>query len=377
MAKRYRVTLTAEERDELEAMIRRGRADARKLAHARVLLQVDEADGSPGRIDRDVAAALDLGVRTIERVRKRFVEEGLEPALLPKPSKRVYARVLDGAQEAKLIALACSRPPDGKRRWTLRLLAEQVVELGYAEAVSYETVRRTLPKNELRPHLRRMWCIPPKASAEFVCRMEDVLAVYHRSHDSRRPVVCMDETTKQLIGEAREPLPPAPGRPERYDSVYVRNGVASLFLAFEPLAGWRDAKVTETRRRGDWADFIRELLDGRYREAEKVVLVTDRLDTHSAASLYEAFPAGEARRLAERLEVHHTPKHGSWLNMAEIELSALARDLPDRVGDRAALARHVAAWKGRRNSAGVKADWQFTTADARTKLRKLYPTIDT
>jgi transposase len=146
MAKRYRVTLTAGERDGLEAMIRKGKADARKLAHARVLLQVDEAGGGPGRIDRDVAAALDLSVRTVERVRRRFVEEGLDAALLPRPSKRVYARVLDGAQEAKLIALACSRPPEGKRRWTLRLLAEQVVELGYAGSVSHETVRRTLQK---------------------------------------------------------------------------------------------------------------------------------------------------------------------------------------------------------------------------------------
>ena len=146
MSKRYRVTLTAEERGGLEAMIRRGKADARKLAHARVLLQVDEADCGPGRADSDVAAALDLSVRTIERVRRRFVEEGLESALLPKPSKRIYARVLDGAQEAKLIALACSRPPEGKRRWTLRLLAEQVVELGYAESVSHETVRRALQK---------------------------------------------------------------------------------------------------------------------------------------------------------------------------------------------------------------------------------------
>jgi transposase len=146
MSKRYRVTLTAEERRELEALISKGKADARKLAHARVLLQVDEASGGPGRIDREVAAALDLSVRTIERVRQRFVEEGLQSALLPKPSKRIYARALDGAQEAKLIALACSRPPHGKRRWTLRLLAERVVELKYAESISHETVRRTLQK---------------------------------------------------------------------------------------------------------------------------------------------------------------------------------------------------------------------------------------
>jgi hypothetical protein len=221
-----------------------------------------------------------------------------------------------------------------------------------------------------------MWCIPPKQSAEFVCCMEDVLEVYHRPHDAARPVVCMDESVKQLIGEVREPLPPAPGRVERYDSVYVRNGVAGLFLAFEPLAGWREVKVTETRKRADRAHFIRELVDGRYKEAERVVLVMDQLNTHSVASLYEAFPPEEARRVAGRLEVLHTPKHGSWLNMAEIELSVLSGDLPERVGDRPAMVRHVAAWEGRRNGAGMKANWQFTTADARVKLRKLYPSFD-
>ena len=220
-----------------------------------------------------------------------------------------------------------------------------------------------------------MWCIPPKQSAEFVCHMEDVLEVYHRPYDPARPVVCMDETSKQLIGEVREPLPPGPGRVQRYDSVYVRNGVANLFLAFEPLGGWREVKATDTRKRTDWAHFIRELVDGRYREAKRVVLVMDQLNTHDLASLYEAFPPAEARRVAERLEVHHTPKHGSWLNMAEIELSVLSRDLPERMGDREAMVRHVEAWKTRRNLAGMKADWQFTTAAARVKLRKLYPTI--
>jgi hypothetical protein len=221
-----------------------------------------------------------------------------------------------------------------------------------------------------------MWCIPPQASAAFVACMEDVLAVYHRSRDPRRPVVCMDETFHQLIGEVREPVPPGPGRVARYDSVYVRNGVASVFLAFEPLAGWRQVAVTDTRKRGDWARFIRGLVDGRYRAADKVVLVMDQLNTHSVASLYEAFEPAEARRLAERLEIHHTPKHGSWLNMAEIELSALARDLPTRVGEKAAMTRHMEAWTKRRNNAVVKAEWQFTTADARVKLRKLYPTFD-
>jgi DDE superfamily endonuclease len=165
--------------------------------------------------------------------------------------------------------------------------------------------------------------------------MEDVLEVYHRPYDPRHPVVCLDETFTQLIGETREPLPPAPGRIARYDCVYVRNGTASLFLAFEPLAGRRQVAVTEGRTRGDWARFVKRLLEGPYRDAETVVLVMDQLNTHSPASLYEAFPAEEAKRLADRLEVHHTPKHGSWLNLAEVELSVLARDLPERVGGQA------------------------------------------
>jgi hypothetical protein len=221
-----------------------------------------------------------------------------------------------------------------------------------------------------------MWCIPPKQSAEFVCRMEDVLEVYHRAPNPQRPLVCLDETFRQLVGEVREPLPMQPGAVERYDSVYVRNGVASVFLAFEPLAGWRHVAVTDTRKRGDWAHFVRGLLEGQYRDAERVVLVMDQLNTHSLASLYEAFPPSEARRLAERLEIHHTPKHGSWLNMAEIELSVLARNLPERVGTRAALEQNVVAWEQRRNWAGIRADWQFTTDKARIKLRKLYPTVE-
>jgi DDE superfamily endonuclease len=221
-----------------------------------------------------------------------------------------------------------------------------------------------------------MWCIPPKQSAEFVCQMEEVLEVYHRPPDPQRPVVCLDETFRQLVGEVREPLPTRLGAVERYDSVYVRNGVASVFLAFEPLAGWRHVAVTDTRKREDWAYFVRHLVDEQYGNAERVVLVMDQLNTHSLASLYQAFPPAEARRLAGRLEIHHTPKHGSWLNMAEIELSVLARDLPERVGTRAALEQRIAAWQQYRNRRGVKADWQFTTAEARLKLRKLYPTVE-
>ena len=222
-----------------------------------------------------------------------------------------------------------------------------------------------------------MWCIPPKQSGEFVYHMEDVLEVYHRPYDPKCPVVCVDETFKQLIGETRAPLPATPGQVQRYDSVYVRNGVASVFLAFEPLAGWRRVQITDGRTAVDFAHFVKELVDGRrYRNAEKIVLVMDQLNTHSAASLYELFTPQEARRIAEKLEIHHTPKHGSWLNMAEIELSVFERDLAERVGDKPAMVQHAAAWERRRNEPKVKAKWQFTTADARIKLRKLYPTVD-
>jgi DDE superfamily endonuclease len=229
-------------------------------------------------------------------------------------------------------------------------------------------------KNALRPHLRRMWCIPPKHSAEFVYHMEDVLEVYRRPYDPQRPVVCLDETFKQLIGETREALPARPGAVARYDHVYVRNGVASLFLACEPLAGWRQVVVTEHRCRSDWARFVRDLLDGRYREAERVVLVMDQLNTHSLASLYEAFPPEEAKRLAERVELHHTPKHGSWLNMAEIEFSALGRQcLARRIAKSETLSRHIAAWENQRNTTQAKIIWHFTTDQARNKLRSPHP----
>jgi hypothetical protein len=221
-----------------------------------------------------------------------------------------------------------------------------------------------------------MWCIPPKQSAEFVYHMEDVLEVYKRPYDPKRPVVCMDETFKQLIGETRDPLPPAPGSVERFDHVYVRNGVASLFLAFEPLAGWRTVSVTARRRRLEWAAFVKSLVDERYKGAEKVVLVLDQLNTHGPASLYEAFEPAEAKRVADRLAIHHTPKHGSWLNMAEIELSTLGRQcLRRRIARQQTLAGQVERWVDDRNHGGTRVDWRFTSDDARVKLRRLYPSV--
>ena len=206
--------------------------------------------------------------------------------------------------------------------------------------------------------------------------MEDVLEVYTRTYDPKRPQVCMDETSKQLVGECREPLPAQPGQPERFDYEYVRNGVCNLFMFFEPLTGQRRVKVTERRTRHDWAECIRELVDEQYPEAEKIVLVMDNLNTHTPGSLYEAFLPAEARRLTEKLEIHYTPKHGSWLNMAEIELSVLGRQCLDRrIDNSAELVREITAWAGERNAAAARMQWRFDTDTARAKLWRLYPSL--
>ena len=206
--------------------------------------------------------------------------------------------------------------------------------------------------------------------------MEDVLEVYKRPYDPKRPVVCLDETSKQLIGEMRAPVAVEPGRAAHYDYEYVRKGVANIFMIFEPLAGRREVEVTDRRTKKDWAMCVRKVSDQIYPDAEKIVLVEDNLNTHTAASLYEAFEPAEAKRLADRFEFHYTPKHGSWLDMAEIELGILGRQcLSRRIDNVDELRREAKAWETGRNAAGSKVDWQFTTEDARIKLKRLYPLI--
>jgi hypothetical protein len=206
--------------------------------------------------------------------------------------------------------------------------------------------------------------------------MEEVLEVYTRPYDPRHPLVCLDETSKQLLRETRAGQPAAPGRPARMDYEYEREGVVNLFLCCEPLAGQRWVDVTAQRTRRDWAQQIQQLVDIRYPEAERIVLVMDNLNTHTPGALYDVFAPAEAKRLADKLEIHHTPKHGSWLNIAEIELSVLSRQCLDRrVPDAATLACEVAAWQQRRNAVACPVDWRFTTADARIKLKRLYPSL--
>jgi hypothetical protein len=224
--------------------------------------------------------------------------------------------------------------------------------------------------------LKKEWCIPPKANGAFVAQMEAVLDLYEKPYDSHRPLVCMDETSKQLVSDVQTPLLPQPGQIARQDYEYERQGVCNLFIGFEPLHSQRHVQVTNQRTAVDWAHFMKDLAETHYPDAEKIVVVMDNLNTHGPGSFYEALPPAEAKRLAARFDFHYTPKHGSWLNMAEIELSALRRMCLDRrIPDRDTLTREVSAWESERNAKSVTVEWRFTTDDARIKLKKLYPVI--
>jgi transposase len=371
MAKKYAVDLSKEEQELLNQLITSGTQRVRKTNHARILLKADA-----GWTDQAIAHALNVSIPTIQRVRQRFVEQCFEQALTPSPSRRRYQRLLDGVQEAYLIALACSAPPKGYHRWSLRLLAEKMVRLEYVHELSYETVRQVLAENELKPWLREEWCIPPKENAQFVYRMEDVLDVYLRPFDPRFPLVCFDETPVQLVSETRKALPMKVGKPERWDYEYHREGTANLFMFFAPLHNWRHVEVTAHRTKNDWAKCMHDLVYVYFPKAERCVLVEDNLNTHDPSALYEVFPPAQAKGILDRLEFHFTPKHGSWLNMAEIELSVLSRQCLDRyISSPNMLLEEVNAWEVERNTNGATVDWRFTTADARIKLKKLYPII--
>ena len=373
---KYTVKLTEEERSNLQRITTTGKSAAKKIIRARILLHADESLDNKRLNNTDIAKILDIKENHVIKTRKRFVEEGLELAINRKPLSRTKPRKLDGEGEARLIAIACDNPPEGRARWTLKLLANKLVELKVVESIGATAVGTTLKKNELKPWLKKEWCIPPKNNAAFVCNMEDVLDVYKRPYDEKMPVVCMDESSKQLTKETRTSIPATVGVPAKYDTEYERNGTSNIFVSCEPLKGQRTVKVTEHRKRTDWAYFMKGVIDDDYSNAEKIVLVVDNLNTHTKSSFYEAFEPVEAKRLADKLEIHYTPKHGSWLNVAEIELSHLNRQCLDRrIEDQETLIKEIAAWNRQRNEESGIVDWQFTTADARIKLKKLYPAI--
>jgi len=366
---RYRITLTSEERDQLRGMVQSGKERARRLKRAQILLAAASGSG-----DATIAANVSVGTSTVYRTKRRFVEEGLEAALSEDPRPGAE-RKLAVKEEALLIATACSEPPAGRARWTLSLLAEAMVRLTDHRSLSSETIRRRLAESELKPWQKKMWCIP-KVDAEFVARMEDVLELYAEAPDENRPVVCFDETPRQLIGESRVPVAAKPGRPARVDYEYVRNGTANVFVFVDAHRPWRHAKVTDRRTAADFAECMRDLVDQHYPEAERIRVVLDNLSTHTPAALYESLEPAEARRILKRLEFHYTPKHASWLNMVEIEIGVMVSQCLDRrIPTKAMLVSAVKAWERRRNREKARIRWRFTVDRAREKLGRAYPPV--
>jgi transposase len=359
--------LSQAERDELRGLLSGGKHAARKLKRAQVLLAADA-----GASDEAIATSVAVSGSTVYRTKRRFVLGNLEAALSEEPRPGAQ-RKLSGKEEALLVATACSKPPAGRARWTLELLAGEVVKLTEHAELSRETVRRRLAENDLKPWRRDMWCIP-QIDGTYVARMEDVLDLYAEAPDPKRPVVCFDESPTQLIGEVRPPIPPAPGQLERYDCEYRRNGTLNLFVFLDVHRPWRKVKVTDQRTARDFAECMRDLVDLHYPRATQIRVVLDNLSTHSAGALYEAFPAPQAHRILRRLEFHYTPKHASWLNMVEIEIGVLRGQCLDRrIGERKTLEAEIAAWESQRNAARARVKWMFTTERARAKLARAYP----
>jgi transposase len=363
----YRVELEDSEREELESLISSGKTAARKIKRAQILLAADKGCG-----DDEIALNVGVGTSTVYRTKRRFVESNLEGALneAPRPGA---ARKLSDKDEALLVATACSAPPEGRKRWTLELLAGEMVRLTGHEALSRETIRRRLAECPLKPWQEKMWCVP-EVTGEYAARMEDVLDLYSEKPDPKRPVVCFDESPTQLIGEVRERVAAKPGQVARYDYEYKRNGTANLFVFVDAHRSWRHVKVTDRRTAVDFAECMRDLTDKHYPEASIIRVVLDNLSSHSRGALYEAFEPAEAKRVLSRLEFHNTPKHASWLNMVEIEIGVLREQCLDRrIGDRRVLEREVSAWERSRNASGARIKWMFTTERAREKMAGVYP----
>lgn len=374
------IRLSEAEQLYLKDFVKNGSHKSKEIIRARVLLMLDRT----GKVDHvrynRTAEYAGISVQAVYNMRDEYLENQDIAAYLTRKKRTtppVKAKVT-GEVEAKIVALACSKAPDGRSRWTLRLLAEKAVELHIIDRISYVRVQQILKKTKYKPHLKKMWCIPPKQNAEFVAHMEDVLEVYSRPFDQKRPVICMDEKPFQLLDEYLEPISMGKdNHSEKYDCEYVRKGSCAIFMFTEPLGGWREAHAYPRRTACDWALQLKWLVDEPYADADKIVLVMDNLNTHTTASLYKAFPPEEAYRIAQKLEIHYTPKHGSWLDMAEIELSALTVQclLNVRIPTIEDLNKILSAWSQKRNFAQKGVSWHFTTDDARIKLSHLYPEI--
>jgi hypothetical protein len=364
---RYRVELDESEQQHLAALVAGGRRGVRTVKRAHILLAA-----AAGCADDVIAKTLRVGTSTVYRTKRRFVEDGLASALAeaPRPGQ---PRKLAAGEEALLIATACAAPPAGRATWTLALLADAMVSLTAHPQISRQTIARRLAENDLKPWQRKMWCVPA-IDAQSVARMEDVLDLSTTPPAADTAVVCVDETPRQLVAEVRPPTPPAPGQAARQDYEYRRNGTADVFVAVDAHRPVRYTKVTDRRTSQDFAEWMRNLVDGPYAGYARIQVVLDNLSTHTAAAFYDAFPAEEARRLWRRLDFHYVPKHASWLNMVEIETGILVKQcLARRIPDRQTMAREVETWTHDRNRAEAAITWMFGIEQARKKLGRLYP----
>ena len=374
--RKYAVRLTEKEREELGSIVSKGKSASRTIKRAHVLLRLDSNANVKCAID-ELHKVLGISRNTVNNILKDYQRRGIECIYRKKRDTPPAEGKITGDVEAHLIALACHAPPEGYCKWTLRLLSERMVQMNYIDSISHTTVGKILRENSLKPHLVEQWCIPKEQSADFAACMEDVLEVYSRPYDERYPVVCMDEKPLQLLGEARKGRRKSNGAMIQ-DSEYVRNGTCSIFLFTEPLAGFRHAKALEHRTKADWAGQMKWLADEIYPDAERIIMVCDNLNTHDKSSFYEAFQPAEALRLAKRFEFHYTPKHGSWLDIAEIELSALSKQClgKRRIDNLEDLNAELEKWHTDRNNRQKGVDWQFTNEEARVKLKHLYPLVN-
>lgn len=375
--KLYRIALSGKERSLVKKIQRKTESPTVRTRCA-ILLAADENRWGQMRNNTQVANMSGASVPTVVAALKAFCTGGVKEVvtLQRNPNSDTARLKATGEVEAQIIATACSSAPEGRARWTLSLLADELKVI-LEEPVSRSTVGRVLNRNELRPHLNEYWCIPPKEDAEFVACMEDILDIYQQPYDPRHPLWCMDEKPYQLLGESREPLPMRRGDVAKVDSEYVRNGTASIFCFIQPHSGSIFHFTEQTRTAVDWAEKVRYLVDHIEPDAEKIVLVMDNLNTHNLGSLYKAFPPQEARRIARKLEVHYTPKHGSWLNIAEIGINIMTREcLGRRIESLDKLRSELAAWNDSYNKDPSPINWQFQADDSRVKLKSLYPDID-
>jgi len=365
----YKVALTTEEHSHLTQLISKGKHNSREIKRAHILLLADQHHSH-----EQIAERAHCGTATVFRVKRQFVEQGLEAAL-SEGKRPGRSKVLTAHDEAKLVSIACTTPPKGRSQWTLSLLSDKLVAMTDLESVSLETIRNRLKNNELKPWQRKMWCIG-NMNAEYIANMEDVLSLYAEAPDESFPVVNFDEAGKQLVSHTNLPLPMKPGQPEKLDYEYKRNGVANIFMFMDRHRGWRKAKATWKKCATDFAECMKELVDEHYPEATRIQVVLDNFGTHTAGSLYKAFAPAEARRILSRLEFHYTPKHASWLNMAEIEIGVMNKQCIDRrIADMETLKEELLAWETKRNEEKASIKWMFDVDAARNKLHRAYDNL--